>query len=309
MFAGNRVIADTGITAPIFQAPMGWIARGALVGAASEAGALGIMETSSGDVAAIRAEMAGMAERTRRPWAVNLPIAFIKRDDSIIDDVLRSAAVLVTTSAGHPGVYAARIKDAGKKLYHAVPDLDGALRAEDAGVDGIIVEGAESGAFRSPREVHTFTLLRAVRRRTALPIVAAGGIADGAGMAAAFALGAEAVQMGTRFVASAESPVHDGYKQAIVAAGLFSTTVTNRGTGPCLRALRTPVTEALEAGEAQFADALDKTMQVYSGGRLDLGLAPAGESAALIDAVLPCRAIVETMLDEYAQAIRRLMPG
>lgn len=309
MFAGNRVLAHTGTAAPVFQSPMGWIARSALVSAVSEAGGLGIMETSSGDFAAIRTEMARMKDLTDKPWAVNLPLAFLKRDDSIIDDVLRSGAALITTSAGHPGVYAERIRDAGIRLYHAVPDLEGALRAEDAGVDGIIVEGGESAAFRSPREVHTLTLLRAVARRTSLPIVAAGGIADGAGMAAAFALGAQGVQMGTRFVASAESPVHAACKQAIVDAGLFATTVTNRGIGPCVRTLKSPMTEALESGEAQFRDALNKAREVYFNGRLDEGLASAGESAALIDGVLTCREIIAAMLAEYAETVRRLAPA
>ena len=306
MFENNRVVAHTGTRYPIFQSPMGWIARSQLVAAVANAGALGILETSSGDFEAIRQEIILLKRLTDRPWAVNLPIAFLKHDDSIIEDVLKSGVRMVTTSAGHPGVYAARLKDAGIAIYHAVPDLDGALRAEDAGVDGIVLEGGESAGFRSPREVHSFALIPAVRRRITLPIVAAGGIADGVGMAAAFALGAEGVQLGTRFVASAESQVHPGYKRAITEAGLFSTTVTYRGKGPCVRALRSAMTEALEAGEGDFSMAIRNSRYAYFDGDLDATLACAGESAALIDSVETCEKIVSSMIDEFIQTIERL---
>ncbi|MEB3071713.1 NAD(P)H-dependent flavin oxidoreductase [[Mycobacterium] vasticus] len=306
LFESNPVVADTGVRWPIFQAPMGWIARSPLVSAVAEAGALGIMETSSREFDAIRSEMARMRELTSRPWAVNLPLSFLRRGDSIVEDILDAGIRFVTTSAGHPARYTDRLKQAGITVYHAVPNVEAALRAEDAGVDGLIVEGAESAAFRSPREVHTMTLVPAVRRRTRLPIVAAGGIADGTGMAAAFALGADGVQLGTRFLCSAESPVHADYKAAVTAAGLFDTTVVNRGIGPCVRALRAALTQALGDGAASFAEALRATPTMYFNGDITGGLASAGESSALIDEVLPCAKIVTDLVDQFTAAIERL---
>lgn len=306
MFETNRVVAHTGVRWPIFQAPMGWIARSALVAAVAETGALGIMETSSREFDVLRLEMRRIRELTSKPWAVNLPLAFLRRDDSIVDDVIAAGIRFVTTSAGHPATYVSRLQEAGIVVYHAVPSVDGALRAEDSGVDGLIVEGGESAAFRSPQEVHTMTLIPAVRRRTNLPIVAAGGIADGAGMAAAFALGADGVQLGSRFLCSTESPVHADYKSAVVAAGVFGTSVTNRGIGPCVRTLRTQLTEALDQGRASFAEALRNARRVYSEGDVEIGLASAGESSALIDDVRSCAEIVASLINDFTATTARL---
>src|SRR5690606_22155285 len=138
-------------------------------------------------------------ERTDRPFGVNLPVKFLRRnpeaEEKVIDVIAELGVRFVTTSAGDPGRYAARLKAAGLTVYHAVPSVQGALKALDAGVDGLIVEGGESGGIRGLEPVHSFVLLQAVREQVDLPIVAAGGIVDGRGMAAAFALGAEGVAM------------------------------------------------------------------------------------------------------------------
>ena len=118
----------------------------------------------------------------------------------------------VTTSAGDPSKYIDKLKNAGIIVYHAVPSVEGAIKAANCGVDGLVVEGTEGGGFKSPEEVGLFVLIQAIRKQVDLPIIAAGGIADGAGMAAAFAVGAEGIQMGTRFVSSKESPVHENFK-------------------------------------------------------------------------------------------------
>jgi enoyl-[acyl-carrier protein] reductase II len=303
-FSANRVLRDCGAHYPIFQSPMGWIARSRLVSAVANAGGLGIMETSSGDIPGLCAEFAAMRELTQAPWAINLPVMFVKRYEAILDEVIASGVRFVTTSAGDPGLYVRRLQEAGIKVYHAVPHLDGARKAEDAGVDGLVVEGGESASIRNPKEVGLMALLRAVRKACALPIVAAGGIADGWGMAAAFALGAEGVQMGTRFVASAESPVHANYKQGIVDAGLYGTTIINRGIGPCLRVLKTSLAEAVVSGKSDFVNTMDAAKMAYFEGDLGAGLVPAGESSAVIDTVLPARMIVEGMIDEFEQALR-----
>lgn len=202
----NRVLAHLGTKYPIIQAPMGWIARSQLASAVCEAGALGIIETSSGETEACKAEIEKMRELTDKPFGVNLPILFLK-DRAMLDYVCASGVKFVTTSAGSPAKFIEPLHEAGIIVYHAVPTLEAAVKCAEAGVDGLVVEGAEGGGFKNPEEVSTLVLLQAIRREVDLPLVAAGGICDGKGMAAAFALGAEAVQMGTRFVSAAESPV------------------------------------------------------------------------------------------------------
>ena len=223
----NRFLAHTGARYPIVQAPMGWIARSALASAVSNAGGLGIIETSSGETENCQAEIVKMASLTSAPFGVNLPIRFLK-DDAMLHFICGSGVKFVTTSAGSPAKFIAPLKAAGITVYHAVPTVETAMKCVAAGIDGLVVEGSEGGGFKNPEEVSTLVLLQAIRRVTDVPLVAAGGICDGKGMAAAFALGAEAVQMGTRFVSSAESPVHHNYKQAIIDAKETGTLVLNQ---------------------------------------------------------------------------------
>ena len=171
------------------------------------------------------------------PFGVNLPIRFLK-DDAMLKFVCASGVKFVTTSAGSPAKFIAPLKDSGITVYHAVPTVDAAMKCVDAGVDGLVVEGAEGGGFKNPEEVSTLVLLQAIRARTDVPMIAAGGICDGRGMAAAFALGAEGIQMGTRFVSCLESPVHINYKMAIVNAKETGTFILNKKSTPCIRALK-----------------------------------------------------------------------
>ena len=243
----NRVLAHTGAKYPIIQAPMGWIARTQLASAVSRAGGLGIIETSSGETEICKAEISKMTA-LELPFGVNLPIRFLS-DDQMLKFVCASGVKFVTTSAGSPAKFIAPLKDAGITVYHAVPTVDAALKCVDAGIDGLVVEGAEGGGFKNPEEVSTLVLLQAIRARTDVPLIAAGGICDGRGMAAAFALGAEAIQMGTRFVSCLESPVHTNYKNAIVSAKETGTWMLNKKSTPCIRALKSERTKAIaEAG-------------------------------------------------------------
>src|SRR5436190_1040829 len=248
----NRVTELLGVDYPIVQAPMGWIARAQLASAVSNAGGLGIIETSSGELDAVRDEIKKMGDLTDKPFGVNIAQAFV-RDPNIVQFVIDQGVRFVTTSAGDPTRYTAELKAAGLTVFHVVPTLRGALKAVDAGVDGLIVEGAEGGGFKNPRDVATMVLLPLVASKVDVPIIAAGGMVDGATMAAAFALGAEGIQMGTRMMSSLESPVHDNWKQAVLAAGETDTVLLNRHQSPALRALRTTRTEALEFDTTQNA--------------------------------------------------------
>src|ERR671920_1486055 len=206
--------------------PMGWIARAQLASAVSNAGGLGIIETSSGQLDEVKAEIRKMRDLTDKPFGVNIAQAFV-RDPHIVDFVVDQGITFVTTSAGSPTKYTAALKAAGLTVFHVVPTLYGARKAVEAGVDGLVVEGGEGGGFKNPRPVSTMVLLPLVRSKVDVPIIAAGGFVDGPTMAAAFALGAEAVQMGTRMVSATESPVHDNWKQAIVDAEETGTVFLN----------------------------------------------------------------------------------
>ena len=201
----NRVTRMLGVQVPIVQAPMGWIARAQLASAVSNAGGMGIIETSSGELDAIREEVRKMRALTDKPFGVNIAQAFV-RDPKIVQFVVEQGVRFVTTSAGSPERYTKELKAGGLTVFHVVPSLKAALKAVECGVDGLVVEGGEGGGFKNPREVATMVLLPLVRSRVSLPIVAAGGFVDGASMAAAFALGAEGIQLGTRMVSTEGSP-------------------------------------------------------------------------------------------------------
>jgi enoyl-[acyl-carrier protein] reductase II len=302
----NRVTRMLGVEVPIVQAPMGWIARSRLAAAVSNAGALGIIETSSGELDAIRDEIRRMRELTDRPFGVNIAQAFV-RDPGIVDFVVDQGVRFVTTSAGDPTRFTRQLKEAGLSVFHVVPTLRAALKAVEAGVDGLVVEGAEGGGFKNPRDVSTMVLLPLVRSQVDVPIIAAGGICDGPSMAAAFALGAEGVQMGTRMVSAAESPVHERWKQAIVDAPETGTLLLKPAAGPALRALRTERTERLERGEGEpMAELAAGVLQVYFQGDLEAGVALTGQVAGRIDAVRPVAEIIEETLREFHQTIEQL---
>ena len=298
----NRVTRMLGVEIPIVQAPMGWIARSQLASAVSNAGALGIIETSSGELDVVKQEIRKMKELTDRPFGVNIAQAFV-RDPNIVDFVIEQGVRFVTTSAGSPTKYTASLKAAGLTVFHVVPTLKGALKAVEAGVDGLIVEGGEGGGFKNPRDVASMVLLPLVRSKVDVPIIAAGGMLDGATMAAAFALGAEGVQMGTRMVSSAESPVHENWKNAIVAAEETDTVFLNRRFGPGLRALRTLRSEALEYAEQNVMGEFGRAMELYFGGDMNAAIALTGQVAGRIDSVRPVADVIRETAKEFFEVL------
>ncbi len=300
----NRVLAHTGARFPIVQVPMGWIARAPLASAVSRAGGLGIIETSSGETENCKAEITTM-RGLDLPFGVNLPIRFLQ-DDAMLKFVCASGVRFVTTSAGSPAKFIRPLKDAGITVYHAVPTVDTALKCVDAGIDGLVVEGAEGGGFKNPEEVSTRVLLQAIRARVDVPMIAAGGICDGRGMAAAFALGAEGIQMGTRFVSCAESPVHANYKAAIVAAKETGTWVLNKQASPCIRALKSERTRAIFDAGVMPADTFKGILGVYFGGDMEAAPALAGQTAGLISEVKTAQQIIEQTVAEFFAITQRL---
>ena len=296
----NRVTDLLGVEHPIIQAPMGWIARSALASAVSNAGGMGIIETSSGELDNVREEVRKMRELTDKPFGVNIAQAFV-RDPGIVSFVVDQGVKFVTTSAGDPNKYCGPLKEAGLTVFHVVPSLQAARRAIEAGVDGLVVEGGEGGGFKNPKDVASMVLLPLVCSKVDVPIVAAGGITDGRTMAAAFALGAEGVQMGTRMVSSAESPVHQNWKNAILNARETDTVFLNRfGPGPALRALRTDKTTAYEkdAGPDIMSE-FRHTLDLYFGGDMEASIALSGQVAGRIDSVKPVAQIIGETIAEF----------
>ena len=304
----NRVTRDLGVPIPIVQAPMGWIARSQLASAVSQTGACGIIETSSGELDAVKDEIRKMRDLSDRPFGVNIAQAFV-RDPNIAEFVIEQGVRFVTTSAGSPTKYTSVLKEAGLTVYHVVPTLSAALKAVDAGVDGLVVEGGEGGGFKSPTPVSTMVLLPLIRSRVDVPIIAAGGICDGASMAAAFALGAEGVQMGTRMVSAAESPVHDNWKNAIVDAAETDTLFLNGQHSPALRALRTDRTEGLVTADHNVFGDFGDAQQLYFGGDMEAAIALTGQVAGRIDTVRPVADIIGDTVQEFAAAVAKLTGG
>jgi enoyl-[acyl-carrier protein] reductase II len=294
----NRITQMLGIETPIVQAPMGWIARSQLASAVSNAGGLGIIETSSGELDAIREEILKMRELTDKPFGVNVAQAFV-RDPEIVSFIIDQGVKFVTTSAGNPQRYTEQLKSAGLTVFHVVPSLSAALKAVECGVDGLIVEGGEGGGFKNPQEVASMVLLPLVRSKVDVPIIAAGGFLDGGTMAAAFALGAEAVQMGTRMVSAAESPVHENWKNAIVNAAETDTVFLNRAHSPALRAMRTDKTSKLEFSTDNVMGEFGTATDLYFGGDMEASIALTGQVAGRIDSVRPVAEVIAEVRAEF----------
>jgi enoyl-[acyl-carrier protein] reductase II len=271
-----------------------------LASAVSNAGGLGIIETSSGQLDEVRAEVAKMRTLTSKPFGVNIAQAFV-RDPDIVQFVVDQGVKFVTTSAGDPNKYCAPLKAAGLTVFHVVPTLAGALKAIAAGVDGLVVEGSEGGGFKNGKDVAMMVLLPLIASKVGVPIIAAGGMLDGRTMAAAFALGAEGIQLGTRMVSAAESPVHANWKQAILNAAETDTVFLNRfGPGPALRALRTERTTKLERDPGDnIMGEMRRALELYFGGDMEAAIALSGQVAGRIDEIKPVKQIIDEIVTEF----------
>ncbi|MDG1942720.1 MAG: nitronate monooxygenase [Halioglobus sp.] len=302
----NRVTRMTGTRYPIIQAPMGWIARAQLASAVSNSGGMGIIETSSGELDNIKAEVAKMRTLTGRPFGMNVALSYVK-GSNIIEFVIEQGIKFVTTSSGSPKVCTADFQAAGIKVFHVVPTLEMALKAIDSGVDGLVVEGGEGGGFKNPNPVSTMVLLPLIRSRVDVPIIAAGGMVDGASMAAAFALGAEGVQMGTRMLSCAESPVHDNWKRAVINAAETDTVFLNQESRPALRALRTQRTAALAPlGKFNVMENMMDLQSLYFGGDMEAAIPLSGQVCGRIDSIKSAQEIVEETVSGFREIMRDL---
>lgn len=280
-----------GVEIPIVQAPMTFIAGAQLAVAVSEAGGLGVIETLSPQG---RDDLEKVRDLTDKPIGANLMIQGWKNDPSIVETIASAGITFVASSAGDPALFTARLKDAGLTVFHVVGSTRAAQKAIDAGVDGLVVEGVEGGGFKSALGASTMVLLPLIAAQTDLPLISAGGICDAQSMAAAFVLGAEGVQLGTRMLATTESPVHHHFKDAIVAAGDDATHLISPPSNPTMRVLRNTLSREVAAGAAN-GTVLERITDLYFGGDMEASVANTGQVSARISEVLPVADVIAEM--------------
>ena len=297
-----------GIEFPIIQGGMANIATGAFAAAVSNAGALGLVASGGMDAEALRAEIRAAKANTGKPFGVNLML-MNPHIDALAKVVAEEGVQVVTTGAGNPGKYVPAWKEAGIKVFPVVAAPILAKRLERYGIDGIIAEGCESGGHIG--ELTTMALVPQVVDAVEIPVIAAGGIADGRGVAAALMLGAEGVQMGTRFVATTECQVHPNYKEKVLKARDIDTRVTGRTTGHPVRALRNEMTKKYLEMEAAGATAEELEYLTLGGlrkavveGDVKNGSVMSGQIAGLVKDELPCKEVVENVMAETEKVLK-----
>ena len=305
----NRICEMLGIRYPIFLGGMAHVAREPLVSAVSNAGGLGIIGAGGMSPEELDRQIQLVRKATDRPFGVNLMLMDPKVPE-LVEVVLSAQVPMVTTGAGNPAKYMDSLKGAGVKVFPVVPAVALARRMEKLGADGVIAEGTESGGHVGTET--TMALVPQVVDAVKVPVVAAGGIADGRGMAAALALGAEGVQLGTRFLASVEAPVHERYKQAILKASDRATIVTGRTLGRPVRCLLNKLTRTLAKYEAEGRPPEEFESLAVGGlrravyeGDLEGGSLMAGQVAGLIHEIKPVAEIIEEMVREAAEILSR----
>ena len=309
----TRVTELLGIRYPIVQAGMSWASSNAeLALAVSSAGGLGVIGAGPMSPDALREAIVKVKRSTDRPFAVNVPL-YNKRAASFLDVVLEEKVPILIASQGGPKQHLQRFKDAGVKWLHVCASAEHALKAEQAGVDAIIAVGVEAGGHPPPDEVGTLVVVRAVCKAVRIPVIAGGGVADGAGVAAMFCLGAEAVQLGTRFLLTPESNLHAAYKDAALRSGISDTTLVGPGKLP-IRVMKNRFTEAFAAAErAGKSDA--ELEAIFSSGTLRMaafegdvewGKVEVGQCAGIIDELLPAAEVVKRLVTEFDAAAARL---
>jgi enoyl-[acyl-carrier protein] reductase II len=290
----NRIQSLFGVEYPIVQAPMTYIARAELAAAVSEAGGLGMIETLTPEG---RSDLHRVRGLTDKPVAANLMIQGWKRDPSIVDVLAEAEVRHVFSSAGDPALFTGRLHEAGMTVVHVVGSLRAAMKAVDAGVDALVVEGVEGGGFKSALSASTMVLLPLVSNCIDLPIIAAGGMCDARSAAAAVVLGAEGVQMGTRMLASREALVHSNFKNAIVAANDSGTVLLDLPGNPTMRVLRTGLAARVTAQEPGV-QLLGKITDLYFDGDMEASVANTGQVSSRIDELLPVADIVHSTWTE-----------
>ena len=305
----TRITEMLGIEYPVIQGGMAWIAEHHLAAAVSEGGGLGLIGAANAPGEVVREEIRKAKELTKKPFGVNIMLMSPYADD-VAKVVVEEGVKVVTTGAGNPGKYMKMWKDAGIIVIPVVASVALAKLMERGGADAVVAEGTESGGHIG--ESTTMTLVPQVVDAVSIPVIAAGGIADGRGIAASFMLGAEAVQMGTRFVVAKESIVHENYKQRIIKAKDIDSVVTGRTHGHPVRGLRNQMTREYIKMENEGATFEQLELLTLGGlrkavieGDVNDGTVMAGQIAGMVKKEQTCKEIIEEIMAEAEQLLKR----
>ncbi len=309
MMAKNRITELMGIKYPLIQAGMIWCSGWELAASVSNAGGLGIIGSGSMYPEVLDEHIRKCKEATDKPFAVNLPMLYPAIDEHI-KTIIKYKVPIVFTSAGNPKTWTALLKENGITVVHVVSSLKFALKSQDAGVDAVVVEGFEAGGHNGLDETTTFTLVPTVTQKLNIPVIAAGGIATGRGMLAAMVLGADAVQIGSRFVASNESSAHINFKDKVVETKDGGTQLTLKELTP-VRLIKSPFYQKIV--EAYKEDASPEELKELLGrgrakkgmfeGDMEEGELEIGQVASIIDEIKPAADIVSEIINEYHEAL------
>lgn len=304
----SRICEMLGIQYPVFQGGMAWVADASLAAAVSNAGGLGLISSINAGTEAVRNEIRKCRELTDKPFGVNIMLQAPNASE-IAQMVVEEGVKILTTGAGSPSQYMEAWKAAGIKVIPVVASVALALKMQSAGADAVVAEGAESGGHVG--ELHTMALIPQIVDALDIPVIAAGGICDGRGAAAAFMLGADAIQVGTRFLSAEECTAHDEYKQKILKATDISTIVTGKSLGHPVRSLKTPFSKSFAKMEADPNVTPEEILAFGSGALRKAvkegdrnGSYMAGECAGMVKKIEPAKAIVEDLILGAEKCIR-----
>ena len=308
----NKISKLFQIKYPIIQAGMVWASGWQLASAVSNAGGLGLIGAGTMHPAVLRNHIKKFKKASNKPFGVNIPL-FYPQLDEIISIIIEEKVPIVFTSAGSPKLWTSILKENDIKVVQVVSSVNFALKSQDAGVDAIVAEGFEAGGHNGREETTTMTLIPMVKAEIDLPLIAAGGIATGGAMLAAIALGADGVQVGSRFVASNEASSHPSFKQEVVRAAEGSTVLTLKEITP-VRMLKNSFFQKINSLYQKGTDVEELKLVLGKGrakrgmfeGDLDEGELEIGQISGLINDILPAAQIVKNLIDEYNQALRLL---
>ena len=308
----TRITELFSIKYPIIQAGMVWCSGWELASAVSNAGGLGLIGSGSMTSEILRIHIRKARSATKNPFGVNVPLLYSQVNETI-QVILEEKVPVVFTSAGNPATWTKILKDNQIKVAHVISNIKFAERCEEACVDAIVAEGFEAGGHNGREETTTFVLLPLIRKATNLPLIAAGGIATGRGMLAAMALGAEGVQVGSRFAASIESSAHEAFKKKVLETGDGGTRLALRQLNP-VRIIKNELSSKLEEAEMKGAGK-DELSAILGNGRSKLGMFEGnltegeleiGQVAALINEIKPAAQIVEEIMTEFHKNLNEL---
>ncbi len=309
----TRVTEILGIKYPIIKGGMVWVSNAELTAAVSNAGGLGVMGIGAMDIEILNAELDKLQSLTDKPFGISFPL--IRPDyETMIGAALDRGVKVVVTSAGNPAKIYKMLESAGVIAIHVIANVRMAQKARDLGYHMVVAEGFEAGGHDGKDEITTFALIPQVVDAVDIPVIAAGGIADARGMVAAFALGAEGIQMGTRFAATKESPVHERFKQAIINAGDTDTTVTGRKLGDPVRVIKNKLSQEILDAEAAGASpeeilaiiGPDRTHMASIDGDVKDGSVMSGQISGMIKEIKSVQGVFDDLLSGVEPVIDRI---